>query len=139
MEQEHGTLDCNNSYILLWGPLYLPDNEHFLKCTTFAQQNIWKEKHYFVYLQREIFLKKSVNRVWKEMSTIMEKTIIKIGVIALFAVLLHSACTKRTPENILKQQFNITLTGLIIKLKPLRNNGILTEMDMSILFFTSMK
>ena len=69
----------------------------------------------------------------------MEKTIIKIGVIALFAVLLHSACTKRTPENILKQQFNITLTGLIIKLKPLRNNGILTEMDMSILFFTSMK
>lgn len=51
------------------------------------------------------------------MSTITEKTIIKIGVIALFAVLLNSACTKRTPENILKQQFNITLTGFDYKVE----------------------
>ena len=38
----------------------------------------------------------------------MEK-IIKLSVIVLFVVLLHSACTKRTPEKVLEQQFNITL------------------------------
>ncbi len=38
----------------------------------------------------------------------MEK-ITRLGMIVLFVVLLHSACTKRTPERILKQQFNITL------------------------------
>ena len=45
------------------------------------------------------------------------KKIIKLGVIALFVVLQHSACTKRTPENILKQQFNITLTGFDYKVE----------------------
>ena len=34
---------------------------------------------------------------------------IKLGVIVLFIFLMHSACSKRTPEKILKQQFNITL------------------------------
>lgn len=46
----------------------------------------------------------------------MEK-INKLGVIMLFAVLLHSACTKRTPEEILKLQFNITLTGFDYKVE----------------------
>ena len=40
----------------------------------------------------------------------MEK-MIKIGVIMLCMCFLYSACAKRTPEGILKQQFNISLKG----------------------------
>lgn len=40
----------------------------------------------------------------------MEK-ISRLGVMTLFVVLLQSACTTRTPEAILKQQFNIALNG----------------------------
>lgn len=38
----------------------------------------------------------------------MEK-IIRFSLMALFVVLLYGACTTRTPEKILEQQFNITL------------------------------
>lgn len=38
----------------------------------------------------------------------MEK-IVKLGVVVLFMSFLHGACTTRTPEKILEQQFNISL------------------------------